>query len=418
MRLQKYLFTAALFFYVCIQVHAQENYTLQKALQTARANNPVLKTEQFNIGMAEADVVTAKLRPNPVLNNESLQIMDSEHFSESNDWHSKYNREVLWQIAKPIQWFGQRKNKINVAYGNLTLEEKNYTETERNLFLEVAQKWLEVWVAQKQIDIIQIAKENTDSLVKINQRRFNNQVITQTELFRTELLAKQYAIQYKTAAQEVKSRQKEFGFLLGVEEEVNVDSEDVFIFSTPHEIDSLLKNSLENRSDIQMAKSMVDVSNNNIKLQRSLAYPKPELGFIWNPQSAVPFMGISLSIDLPFFDRNQGEIKRSRYLKDQAEQQLFTIKNQIQSEIAVAQSDYQLQKQNIEEFKELLEQSETILENVKNAYLKGGTTIIDFLEAQRSWLDTQQQHFDALQSYRESYVQLLYATGLINQLAL
>ena len=277
---------------------------------------------------------------------------------------------------------------------------------------------MEVWVAQKQVEILQIAKENTDSLVRTNQRRYKSQVITQTELFRTELLAKQYAIQYKTAAQEVKSLQKELGFLLGVKEVVSVNKEDLFIFSNPDNLDSLLKNSLENRSDMQMAKSMIDVSNSNIKLQRSLAYPQPELGVIWNPQSAVPFMGISLSIDLPFFDRNQGEIKKSRFLKDQAEQQLFTIKSQIHSEISVALSDYQLQQQNIEEFKELLEQSQTILENVKSAYLKGGTTIIDFLEAQRSWLDTQQQHFDALQSYRESYVQLLYATGLINQLAL
>ena len=73
----------------------------------------------------------------------------------------------------------------------------------------------------------------------------------------------------------------------------------------------------------------------------------------------------------------------------------------------MAHSDYQLQQQNIKEFKELLQQSQTILENVKNAYLKGGTTIMDFLEAQRSWLDTQKQHFDALQSYRESYVHFL-----------
>ena len=77
-----------------------------------------------------------------------------------------------------------------------------------------------------------------------------------------------------------------------------------------------------------------------------------------------------------------------------------------------------MQKENIEQFEELLIQSETILENVKQAYLMGGTTIIDFLEAQRSWLEIQQEHYEAQQAYIESHVQLLYATGLINQLAL
>ena len=44
-------------------------------------------------------------------------------------------------------------------------------------------------------------------------------------------------------------------------------------------------------------------------------------------------------------------------------------------------------------------------------------TIIDFLEAQRSWLDTQQQYYETLQLYRQSYIKLLYASGLINKLA-
>ena len=76
-----------------------------------------------------------------------------------------------------------------------------------------------------------------------------------------------------------------------------------------------------------------------------------------------------------------------------------------------------MHQENTLNFQEVLEQSQTILDNVKYAYLKGGTTIIDFLEAQRSWLDTQQDYFNALEQYRKSYLQLLYATGLINQLA-
>ena len=65
----------------------------------------------------------------------------------------------------------------------------------------------------------------------------------------------------------------------------------------------------------------------------------------------------------------------------------------------------------------MLEQSQTILDNVQYAYLRGGTSIIDFLEAQSSWLETQEQHNQALELYRQSHIQLLYAAGLINQLA-
>lgn len=403
---------------ICLQVNAQESYTLQKALQTAKNNSPILKTEQLNIGITQTNITTAELRPNPILNNQSLQLMQPSQFPANTDWYNGQNRQVWWQLTKPFQIAGQRENKIEVAEKNVLVAEKSYAETERNIFLEVAEKWLEVWTAQKQLDIIQVAKNNTDSLVLTNQNRFKNQVITETDLFRTELLAKQYAIQYKIALQEVINRQNELKFLLGVQEDISIDINDNFLFTMPQSIDSLLKQSLQNRSDIQTVKSLIDVSNSNIKLQKSLAFPQPELGFIWNPQNTVPYFGIFATIDLPIFNRNQGEIKKSYLLKAQAESQLYTIQTQIETEITVAHANYQLQQQNIESFNSLLQQSQTILDNVKYAYLKGGTTIIDFLEAQRSWLETQQQYYDAMQSYRQSYIQLLYATGLINQLAL
>jgi outer membrane protein, heavy metal efflux system len=413
----KNIFPFFLVVMISVSVDAQTNYTLQKALQTARENNPMLKSEQLNSSISQTDLLTAQLRPNPTINNQSLQLMKSTHFSENTNWNNGRNRQVWWQLTKPFQIAGQRAAKIEVANKNIILIEKNYLETERNLFAEVANKWLEVWTTQKQLDIIKIAQTNIDSLVNINQLRLKNQVITQTDLFRTELLAKQYVIQIQTTQQELLNRKKELKFLIGIQENINVDTLDNFMFSFPSNIDSLLTQSLNLRGDIQVSKSLIDVSNSNIKLQKSLAIPQPELGFIWNPQNTVPYFGIYATIDLPVFNRNQGEIKKSYLIKEQADRQLVTVQQKLQTEISTAYDTYQIQKQNINRFKAVIEQSVSILNNVKYAYLKGGTTIIDFLEAQRSWLETQQQYYTALQQYRQSYIQVLYTTGLINQLA-
>ncbi|WP_343604109.1 TolC family protein [Fluviicola sp.] len=404
-------------FAVCFQSHAQTSYTLQKALQTAKNNNPVLKTEQYNVEIAQTDVISAKLRPNLNLNNQLLQLGQPSHFPANSNWYNGKNQQIWWQLTKPFQVAGQRKYKVEVANKNVAFAQRKYAETERELFSQVAAKWMEVWTAQKQLDILQTAKDNIDSLVITNKLRFKNQVITETDLFRTELLAKQYGIQYKTSRQELINRQKELKFLLGTQDSVSIDPDDAFLFAIPTDLDSLLSQSLQNRSDIQAAKSLLDVSESNIKLQKSLAVPQPELGVIYNPQNTIQYFGIYATIDLPFFNRNQGEIKKSYLLEKQAEQNITTIQTQLQTEISTAFASYDLQRKNIENFKTVLSQSETILDNVKYAYLKGGTTIIDFLEAQRSWLETQQQYYNALQQYRESYIQLLYATGLINQLA-
>ncbi|HUH45846.1 MAG TPA: TolC family protein [Arenibacter sp.] len=398
--------------------YAQTGYTLKEALRTAKTNNPFLKTERFEIDLSESEILSAQLRPNPVLGNETLQLARASEFPIGTHWYNGQNREVLWQLSKPFQIMGQRKYKIEVAHKNALFTQKNYREIERNLLFEVAQKWLEVWTAHNQLDIIKIAKDNVDSLVLTNRHRYKNQVITQTDLFRTELLAKQYALQHRTEKQDLINLQKELQFLIGIKDSVGIASKDDFLFTISHSIDDLLDRSLKYRSDMETARSRIDVSGSNINLQKSLAYPQPEIGLIFNTQNAIPHVGMALSIDLPFFDRNQGEIRKSQIMKDQAEQQLYTLEKQLRSEVSIAYANYRLQQGNIAEFKEVLKQSQTILDNVKYAYLREGTTIIDFLEAQRSWLETQQHYFEAMQQYRQSYIQLLYSAGLIDQLIL
>ncbi len=412
----KYIITSLLLGF-CLQLPAQERYTLKEALRTAKSNNPELRSELLNVDVARTDIITAKLRPNLTFSNETVQVMNSSDFDANSNWKQSQNREEMWQVSKPFQIAGQRKNKIAFASKNFEFEERLYAETVRNLLSEVATKWLEVWTVQKQLEIIETAKTNTDTLVLTNQARYRNQVITRTDLLRTELLAKQYNIQYSAALQEVINSQNELKLLLGIQENIEIDAEDEFLFSIPENIESLLQEALDNRSDIKAAKVFSESSDSNIKMQKSFAYPQPELGIIYNPQNSVPHFGISASIDLPFFDRNQGEIKKSHILKEQADQEIASLQIRIKSEINIAFENYQLKKENIESYQELLEQSQTILDNVKYAYLKGGTTIIDFLEAQRSWLETQQDYYETIQEYRQSYIQLLYTTGLINQLA-
>jgi outer membrane protein, heavy metal efflux system len=396
---------------------AQSTYTLQKALQTARTNNPDLKIQQFNIGIAETDIITAKLRPNPVLNNQSLQLVQPARFPVNTEWHNGQNRQVWWQLTKSIQLPAQRRYKIDFAKQNSNLAQRTFNEIERILFQDVALKWLDVWTGRKQLEILEVSKRNADSLLTINRLRFKNQVITQTDLLRTELLANLYSIQIKSVEQNYKNEISNLKFLLGVQEEINIDTTDSFQFSFSPNIDSLVEKALVKRSDVLRLKSTIDVANSNIKRQKALAYPTPELGAIYNPQNTIPYLGFYGTLQIPVFSRNQGEIRKSYLLIQQAQQGLKTTALRIQTEISIAYNTYQIQSQNLSNFKEIILRSEQILSSVKYSYLRGGTHIVDFFEAQRSWLDTRQQYYETLKIYRQSYIDLLFVSGLINQMA-
>lgn len=398
-------------------VGAQPSYTFRQALAIARVNNPVLKSISYNTGIANSDVLTAGLRPNPILNNQTLQLARSADLAADTRFYQPQNRQVWWQLTKPVPLNNQRKYKLEVARKSVTVAEQSYLDAERNMLLDVGNKWLEVWYNKVTLDLYTKAKLNMDSLVQIQQVRLKNEVISSSELTRTELLLAQYTLQLKSVEQSYWNELQSLKLLTGVADPLNIDQQDPVVepgFSLG--TDSLLRFAVADRSDLQVAKSNIDAAQSNIRLQQKLAMPVPELGAIWNPQNTVPYLGLFATIELPFFSRNQGEIRKSKLALQQSEQSLITLERQIRTEVRNAFNSYQVNKDAMSRYESILQKSESVLQSVKYAYTRGGTTIIDFLDAQRNWYDTWKMYYDALYNYRRSYLQLLYTTGLINQL--
>lgn len=415
---QKIVIAVAILLFACSRrALSQTVYTLSSAIDTARQSSPVLKAQYMNIGMARADEITAKLRPNPNLNNQTLQLVDAGHFPTNTKWTDNVNRQVWWQLTKPIQWPAQRKYKIASATQNIAVANNAYQENVRNLSFNVGSSWVNTWVLKRKLGLLQESKANLDTLVKINELRYKNQVITQTDLVRTQVLLQQYNLQLTTFFQDYHNELQTLKLLTGATGSIDIDTANGIETLLPSAtLDSLISQSSENRSDVMLVKSSIEQSSSNIKYQRSLSWPQPELGVIYNPQNSVPYLGFFGTISVPIFDRNQGQIKKAEIQKEQAEQELQATQLQVQTDVSTAYRTYAVQKNNIQQYQGILQQSQQILDNVKYAYLRGGTTIIDFLDAQRNWYDTRLLYYDALQSYYQSYLQLLFVTGLINQL--
>lgn len=414
----KFFGAVALLCSVFAQSFGQTSYSLQAALVAARTNNPYLKTEGFNINIAQSNVITSKIRPNPILNNQTLQLTDLGRTTRpGSDWNNAVNRQVWWQLTKPVQLPVLRKSKIDFANQNLNLFQQGYGETVRQFSNEAANQWLNAWIIESRLDLLQQAFSNLDSLVRINKARLRNQVISQTDLMRTQLLLNQYKLQLINAKKDFRIELDRLKYFLGTKDSVDVDIDAVIeSVRIPENIDSLYAKAFTERNDIRVAKSNILLAESNIKLQKAIVWPQPELGVIWNPQNTIPYFGFFGTIKLPILDRNQGEIEKSKYIQQQAEQRLRTTQLQLQTEVQAAFTAYQTEKENLKKFEVILNQSQLILENVKYSYVKGGTTIIDFLDAQRSWFDTRQLYLNGLLAYHQSYIRLLFVTGLINQL--
>ncbi len=410
-----------------VPAFAQRILTLQQTLQQVRENSPALRVERFNINAAQADQTTANLRPNPVLNNQTLfQLSNTPVPGIENVGLLNRQRRQFWlQATKEFDIYGKRTYRNRFAEANTNLAVRSVAETERNLLFDAANRFLDAWYARIQLALLQRAKANVDTLVQLNKVRLKNLAITSTDLARTQLISDQYAIQTRTARQEFRNRLNELQLVVGSADSVNVFLNDSIIspvFNNPLALypnvtasaDSLLQLASTNRTDVRVAEANLEAARRNIDLQQVLAKPRNEAGLIWNPQNSVPYAGVFLTLELPVYSRNQGEIQKSRVLQEQAGQASSLVQARIRAEVQTAYQSFVTSRENVNRYVDIRRDADRVLTSVRYAYLRGATTLIDLLQAQSSWFDTQTAYYQILYTYRLNYVRLIYATGQIN----
>jgi len=388
---------------------AQVALSLQDALSLAVTNNPLYKAEKYNIEIAKTAITTAGLHLNPSASVSSLVVPSSKYYAPGTGFFAPENRQMTYQISKVFQVRGQLKYKVEAAKSDLTIASSNLSEYEWNLLSDVAAKWLDVWYADEKLKLINLARLNSDTLLKVNQIRLKDQVITSTEFSRTQINDEQYKLMQFTSKQILKSEKNNLCLMLGIKDSLSIDkNEDWFPAFLPQNYDSLLHIALENRKELLVSKSIYDKAKIDVSLQKALAKPQPEIGVNYSPQNKVPYMGVFVAIPLPFSDRNQGEIARAKIAVDQAAALTDAYLLQVTKEVRNAWDEYKTNKNSCEKYRELNVKSESVLKNVKMSYLKGGTTILDYLEAEKTWFEMQSQYYDAMFNYRKSYLQLLF----------
>lgn len=402
-------------------------YDFKQALLLSLKQNPFYQAEQLNVNVAKTDLITSRILPNPAFNNQTLvrQRPGGSGMNTGFTFPSGVdgsllnpgNRQDWFQVTQSIPVAGQRQHGIDLALRKLNLSYKNLEEYERNLLLLVANQWLEVWLAKERLNIIMRTKEFSDELLKVNQVRLKNEVITSSEFLRTLNLVEQYDADLLRAKQNLINETRNLQFLLGSEKEVAINSEDLFFsLNESYDYDKLYEYAVTHRTDISVNRAEQEVAKANINLQESLAYPRPEVGMIYNPQNGEPYIGSYLTLPIPVFNRNQGEIQKSKVILNKTQVTYNALQQKLSTEIKNALGNLDVSRLNYEKYKKISQTAESVLATVKYSYVKGGTTIIDYLEAQRTWFESQNLYYDSIVTYRRSVVELFYYTGKIRDL--
>lgn len=390
--------------------------TLEQAIQEGLAHNLDLAAQRYNISIAEAREITAGLRPNPVLNvnGQTLNLLGARYTSDSPLGPNQYNSHVDYTIERG----GKRQERLAVARQEKSLAELGVREMIRQLIFSIQAAFVDV---QQAAENRKLAQENLDKLqgvVAINETRLKAGDLANVELERSRLAAMQLQANVQQAQLQLDQARTQLQLLIGRKQ-----PDPAFDIAGDFRRDPLTRTQVELadaaltlRPDYLAAKQFEDRSRADLRLQLANAKPDLTVGGEYSFQHAYGFggssLGVSLSVPIPVFNKNQGEILRARREIAQGAVRIEGLRVSIQSELDKAYRQFTVARQLLTAVETgVLAKARGVRDTTEYSYRRGEASLIEFLDAQRAFNDAVQTYIDARAAYARSLFLLDSVSG-------
>lgn len=409
-------FVCVLLFFVALHSKAQDTIriTLPEAEKQFIEKNLSLLAEKYNIDIAKAALIQAKLYSNPTLSyNGGLYNPEQRKIIDISNKSGQYEIGV----QQLIRLAGKRNKEIKLAETNTALSENQFFDLVRTLRFSLRSNFYNAYFLQNSIKAYHtqiISLENLNSAYLDLQTKG---VVTLKDAIRIKSLLYSLRAEQASLQNQLNDLQAELQLLLQNNHayflpEANVGNIASSLFQ--HTLPSLVDTAYANRQDLKFSENNMTFNLQNLALQKAIAVPDLTVGATYDRRGGFVdnSMIFSLSMDLPFFNRNQGNIKAAKISIDQSktvfQQQKLTVENEVQlAYVKVLNTDKMLQsidpKFN-DEFEKLLL---GITQNFKNKNI----SLIEFTDFNESYKDNILQ-FNQLQNDRMQALEALnFAVG-------
>ena len=393
-----------------------EPITIEQAIQEPLANNANLLAERLNVPLATARLVTARLRPNPVLtlDGDYLDILGTGFSSENNAGPAEGSARVDFVFEGP----GKRAGRVAVAELSRSVAELNLQNAMRTLILDVQNAFVDVLLAKDTLALAEANQKTLESVVEANRQRAQSGEQPAADLLRSRLAAMQFRNDAANASSRLHSARHRLELVMGrsafvhqfdVKGPLRRDPEQV-------EIQPLRAKAQELRPDILSVVRDQARSAADLKLQLAQGKIDYTVGTQFHrqqsPTGTGSSLGLFLSVPLPVFNRNQGEVERARLEQRQLEQRLRAARAVAAADVESTYEQYAIASTMISNLEaDMLEQSRQIRRTAEESYRAGKASVLEFLDAQRAYSDTMQSYNDARANYARSLYAMEAATG-------
>jgi cobalt-zinc-cadmium efflux system outer membrane protein len=319
--------------------------TIEGAVAEAVQNNLALLSERANLSIAEAALITARLRPNPVLSGsaESLDLLGTG-FDEANQAGPP---QYSVRVDVPFERGDKRDLRIDLATQKKQVAEAGFADSMRRLRLDVSLAAVDVLEAKAKLLLAEDNLRALEQLVRLNEQRLASGAIPQLEVTRSRVAMLQYRSAVKTAQLAVSEARLKLLPLLGRRPDqppVDVDDRLGPIPETTPDLPQLQQTARLARPDLVALRNDQARSIADLRLEQAQGKVDYTLGAEYRREQGVNgrgnMLGFFVSVPLPFSNRNQGEIARADAERDKAERSLRAGETSVAGEVAAAYEDF------------------------------------------------------------------------------
>ncbi len=386
--------------------------------------NLLLIAERLKISQAEALVQQAKLWPNPSLSVDEINLWATNRQTGGaevsppiiGNWGR--NQQVGAEIEQVILTAGKRKKLIALEQVGVNQATVYFEELLRNLKTEFRSLLSELHYIQSIESSYLEQLESIKALTNSYKLQVNQGNISKGEFVRLKALELQLTSDLNELKEDKNSVQKElkslmrlkFNQVLVLTDNVNVNKD-----ITSLKASDLIEKAYTNRHDLKLAGLEKEYYSKLYAYERSQRVPDLSLkvNYDRNGNTMLDFVGFGFEMDLPFFNRNQGNIKHAHTGMEIAKLENEYTQLSVENEVVAAYQDLILAN----DFKNSIEEDyETTLDDLLKHYVSNfksrNISMVEFIDFLDAYLDNKKILLEAQKNVNQKLEELNYAVGI------
>lgn len=387
--------------------------SLDQAIQFALAHNHSLQAARSTIVQSQDQEVTANLRPNPVFTADGLFIplfSPNQLTADNLDTLSEFDAGLSYLFERGKK----RQHRLRAAQDQTAVTKSTVADNQRSLTFSVASQFTNALLAESALDFARQDLQGFQNTVEISEAQYKAGAISEGDLLKIKLQLLQFQTDVTSAQLAREQALAALRQLLGFESvPMDYDVEGELQYQKlPYNLEDLQAMAIKDRPDLRAAQQNVTASQSQHTLAKADGKIDVTGSLTYTHVSGFNSLSTLVSFPLPFFNRNQGEIARTDAAITQAKEAESEASEQVMTDVRTAFETVHTSEQTLQIYQSgYLDQAKQSVDISQYAYQRGAVSLLDFLDAERSYRDTELAYRQQLASYMLAVEQLREAIG-------